>query len=141
MIPFYKILNEIHQDTALYRRQDNKNFCFLSDYRKRLSRTKNFHKKQNIPKISQEKRQLLIENAFKRVYKKTSLSQEQGIDLCNNDQICPYFLAPSPHLYSFIKFDPSILCYILVVYRNIFMFFCLSPSLPPLSQSSHLNPL
>ena len=44
-----------------------------------------FYKKQNIPKMSQEKRQLLIENAFKRIYKRTSLSQEQGIDLCNND--------------------------------------------------------
>ena len=83
--PFYKILNEIHQDTALYRRQDNKDFCFLSDYRKRLSRTQNFHKKQNIPKMSQEKRQLLIENAFKRTYNRTSLSQVQGIDLCNKD--------------------------------------------------------
>ena len=50
---------------------------------------KTFTKKQNIPKISQEKRQLLIENAFERIYKRTSLSQEQGIDLCNNDQICP----------------------------------------------------
>ena len=45
VIPFYKILNEIHQDTALSRRKDNKDFCFLSDYRKRLSRTQNFHKK------------------------------------------------------------------------------------------------
>ena len=85
VIPFYKILNEIHQDTALYRRQDNKDFCFLSDYQKRLSRTQNFHQKQNIPKMSQEKRQLLIENAFKRTYNRTSLSQVQGIDLCNND--------------------------------------------------------
>ena len=44
VLPFYKILNETHQETALYRRQDNKNFCFLSDYRKRLSRAQNFHK-------------------------------------------------------------------------------------------------
>ena len=67
--PFYKILNEIHHDTALYRRKDNKDFCYLSDYRKRLSRTQNFHRKQNIPKISKEKKQLLIENAFKRTYR------------------------------------------------------------------------
>ena len=89
VVHFYKILNETHQDTALYRRQDNKNFCFLSDYRKRLSRAQNFHKKQYVPKISQEKRQLLIENTFKRIYKRTSLSQGQGIELCNNDQSCP----------------------------------------------------
>ena len=81
--PFYKILNEIHYDTALYRRKDNKDFCFLSDYRKRLSRTQNFHRRQNIPKISKEKKQLLIENAFKRTYNRTNLSQVQGIDLCN----------------------------------------------------------
>ena len=89
VVPFYKILNETHQDTALYRRQDNKNFCFLSDYRKRLSRAQNFHKRQNLPKISQEKKQLLIENAFKRVYKRTNLSQEQRFELCNNNQSYP----------------------------------------------------
>ena len=87
VVPFYKILNVTHQKTALYRRQDNKNFCFLSDYRKRLSRAQNFHKRQNIPKISQEKKQLLIENAFKRVYKGTDLSQKQRIELCSKDQI------------------------------------------------------
>ena len=32
VIPFYKIFNEIHYDTALYRQKDNKDFCFLSDY-------------------------------------------------------------------------------------------------------------
>ena len=89
VLPFYKILNETHQETALYRRQDNKNFCFLSDYRKRLSRAQNFHKRQNIPKISQEKKQLLIENAFKRVYKRTNLSQEQRFELCNKNQSYP----------------------------------------------------
>ena len=71
--PFYKILNEIHYDTALYRRKDNKDFCFLSDYRKRLSRTQNFHRRQNIPKISKEKKQLLVENAFKRTYNRMTL--------------------------------------------------------------------
>ena len=89
VLPFYKILNETHQETALYRRQDNKNFCFFSDYRKRLSRAQNFHKRQNIPKISHEKKQLLIENAFKRVYKRTNLSQEQRFELCNNNQSYP----------------------------------------------------
>ena len=82
VIPFYKILNEIHYDTALYRQKDNKDFCFLSDYRKRLSRTQNFKRKQNTSKISGQKKQLLIENAFKRSYNLTNLSQTQGIDLC-----------------------------------------------------------
>ena len=41
VIPFYKILNDTHYDTASFRRKDNKDFCFLSDYRKRLSRSKN----------------------------------------------------------------------------------------------------
>ena len=81
--PFYKILNETHHDTALFRRKDNKDFCFLSDYRKKLSRTQNFHRKQNFPKMSKEKKELLIENAFKRAYNRTNLSQVQGIDLCN----------------------------------------------------------
>ena len=82
VIPFYKIFNEIHYDTAIYRQKDNKDFCFLSDYRKRLSRTQNFKRKQNTSKISGQKKQLLIENAFKRSYNLTNLSQTQGIDLC-----------------------------------------------------------
>ena len=67
VIPFYKILNDTHYDTASYRRKDNKDFCFLSDYRKRLSRSKNFKMKQNTSKISRQIRQLLIENAFKKI--------------------------------------------------------------------------
>ena len=82
VIPFYKILNDTHYDTASFRRKDNKDFCFLSDYRKRLSRSKNFKVKQNTSKISGQKRQLLIENAFKKNYKLTVLSQTQNIDLC-----------------------------------------------------------
>ena len=81
-VPFYKILNDTHYDTASFRRKDNKDFCFLSDYRKRLSRSKNFKVKQNTSKISGQKRQLLIENAFKKNYKLTDLSQTQDIDLC-----------------------------------------------------------
>ena len=82
VIPFYKILNDTHYNTASFRRKDNKDFCFLSDYRKRLSRSKNFKVKQNTSKISGQKRQLLIENAFKKNYKLTDLSQTQDIDLC-----------------------------------------------------------
>ena len=38
--------------------------------------------KQNTSKISGQKRQLLIENAFKKNYNLTDLSQTQDIDLC-----------------------------------------------------------
>ena len=142
VIPFYKILNEIHQDTALYRRQDNKDFCFLSDYRKRLSRTQNFHKKkQNIPKMSQEKRQLLIENAFKRTYERTSLSQEQGIDLCNNDYICPQLFAPNPNLCACIKKLTQVFAMVFYLCTKLYLY--VFAFLPPLSlyhKSSHLYP-
>ena len=82
VVPFYKIFTEIHYDTALYRQKDNRDFCFISDYRKRLSRAQNFKRNQNTSKISGQKRQLLIENAFKRSYNLSSLSQTQEIDLC-----------------------------------------------------------
>ena len=82
VIPFYKIFNDTHYDTASFRRKDNKDFCFHSDYRKRLSRSKNFKMKQNTSKISGQKRQLLIENAFKKNYNLTDLSQTKDIDLC-----------------------------------------------------------
>ena len=82
VIPFFKILNEIHYDTALFRQRDNRDFCFISDYRKRLSRTQNFKRNQSTSKISDQKRQLLIDNAFKRCYNLSSLSQNQVIDIC-----------------------------------------------------------
>ena len=82
VVPFFKIFTEIHYDTALYRQKDNRDFCFISDYRKRLSRAQNFKRNQNTSKISGQKRQLLIENAFKRSYNLSSLSQTQEIDLC-----------------------------------------------------------
>ena len=46
VVPFFKILNEIHYDTALYRQKDNRDFCFISDYRKKLSRAQNFRRNQ-----------------------------------------------------------------------------------------------
>ena len=31
--PFFKILNEVHYDTAPFRQRDNRNSCFIADYR------------------------------------------------------------------------------------------------------------
>ena len=86
VLPFYKILNELHQDTAYYRRQDNKDYCFLSDYRKKLTRAQNFQKKQNIPMISQGKKQILIDNAFQRVFKSADMTKGQRIELCSKTE-------------------------------------------------------
>ena len=97
VVPFYKILNETHQETALYRRQDNKNFCFLSDYRKRLSRAQNFHKKQYIPKISQEKRQLLIERTLLREFiREPDCHKSKGLNCVIKTKVVPN-LTPNPH--------------------------------------------
>ena len=59
-----------------------KTSAFSQIIEKRLSRSKNFKMKQNTSKISGQKRQLLIENAFKKNYNLTNLSQTQEIDLC-----------------------------------------------------------
>ena len=84
VIPFYKVLNEVHYDTAPFRQKDNRNFCFISDYRKKISRTKNFKKNQTISKMSDQKRQLLINNAFQKCYRLENLSQDQVIDIRND---------------------------------------------------------
>ena len=84
VVPFFKILNEIHYDTAPFRQRDNRNFCFISDYRKKLSRTQNFKRNQDTSRMSDQKRQLLINNAFKRCYNLESLSQNQVIDICKS---------------------------------------------------------
>ena len=84
VIPFFKVLNEVHYDTAPFRQKDNRNFCFISDYRKKISRTKNFKKNQTISKMSDQKRQLLINNAFQKCYRLENLSQDQVIDIRND---------------------------------------------------------
>ena len=48
--PFFKILNEVHYDTAPFRQRDNRNFCFISDYRKKLTRAQNFKRNQHTSK-------------------------------------------------------------------------------------------
>ena len=75
-----------HRKSSLL--QDNKDYCFLADYRKGLTRAQNVHKKQNIPTISQGKKQVLIENAFKRVYKSADMTQEQRIELFSKAKNC-----------------------------------------------------
>ena len=78
--PFFKILNEVHYDTAPFRQRDNRNFCFISDYRKKLTRTQN----QQTSKMSDQKRQILINKAFKKCYNLENLSQDQVIDICTS---------------------------------------------------------
>ena len=83
--PFYKILNESHLDTASYRKQDNRNCCFLSDYRKKLMRNHNAPRRQNIIlTISREKKQILIKNVFNRVCKDARTTKGNRIELCSN---------------------------------------------------------
>ena len=85
MKPFYKVLNESFQDKMICRRQDNRNCNYLSDYRKKLSRTQNFPGKRfNNPGISKEKKQILISTAFDKACRKDAkLTVGKRVDLCN----------------------------------------------------------
>ena len=82
--PFYKTLNEVHYDTAPFRQRDNRNSSFIADYRKKLTRTQNHKKNQQTSKMSDQKRQILINNAFKKRYNLENLSQDQVVEICNN---------------------------------------------------------
>ena len=79
--PFYKTLNDVFYDTIPLRQKDNRDSSFLSHYRKKRSRTQNFKKNQQMSKISSQKRQILINNAFKRYYNIENLSQNQTIEI------------------------------------------------------------
>ena len=80
--PFYKILNDVFYDTIPFRQKDNRDSAFLSHYRKKKrSRAQNFRKNQQMPKISDQKRQILISNAFKKYYNTESLSQNQTVEI------------------------------------------------------------
>ena len=80
--PFYKILNDVFYDTIPFRQKDNRESAFLSHYRKKKrSRAQNFKKNQQIPKMSDQKRQILISNAFKKYYNTESLSQNQTVEI------------------------------------------------------------
>ena len=80
--PFYKIANDVFYDTIPFRRKDNQDSAFLSHYRKKKRlRAQNFRKDQQVPKISDQKRQILISNAFKKLYNTESLSQDQAVEI------------------------------------------------------------
>ena len=80
--PFYKILNDVFYDTIPFRQKDNRDSAFLSHYRKKKrSRAQNFRKNQQMSKISDQKRQILISNAFKKYYNIENLSQNQTVEI------------------------------------------------------------
>ena len=83
-ILFYKTLNDVHYDTIPFRQRDNRNSSFFSDYRKKMTRTQNHKKNQQTSKISNQKRQILIDNAFKKYYNLENLSQDQTVEICKN---------------------------------------------------------
>ena len=80
----YKTLNDVYYDTIPFRQRDNRNSSFLSDYRKKMTRTKNYRKNKQTSKISNQKRQILIDNAFKKYYNLENLSQDQTVEICTN---------------------------------------------------------
>ena len=87
VIPYYKIANDVFYDTLPFRRKDNQDSAFLSNYRKKKSlRVQNFRKNQQVPKISDQKRQILIRNAFKKLYNTESLSQDQAVEIRLNNK-------------------------------------------------------
>ena len=84
--PFYKILNDVFYDTIPFRQKDNRDSAFLSNYRKKKrSRAQNFRKNQQMSKISNQKRQILINNAFKKYYNIENLSQNQTVEIRLNE--------------------------------------------------------
>ena len=82
--PFYKTLNDVHYDTIPFRQRDNRNSSFVADYRKKLTRTQNHKKNKQTSKMSDQKRQILIDNAFKKYYNLENLSQCQVVEICKN---------------------------------------------------------
>ena len=87
VIPYYKIANDVFYDTIPFRRKDNQDSAFLSNYRKKKSlRVQNFRKNQQVPKMSDQKRQILIRNAFKKLYNTESLSQDQVVEIRLNNR-------------------------------------------------------
>ena len=82
--PFYKVLNESFQETMIYRRQDNRNRNYLSDYRRKLLRSQNFPgKKSNNSRTSKEKKQILISIAFDKACKNAKLTVGRRVELSN----------------------------------------------------------
>ena len=86
IIPFYKIANDVFYDTIPFRRKDNQDSAFLSHYRKKKKlRVQNFKGNQHMPKMSNQKQQILISNAFRKLYNTESLSQDQTVEIRLNN--------------------------------------------------------
>ena len=82
--PFNKTLNDVFYDIIPLRQRDNRDSSFLSQYRKKRTRTQNFRKNQQTMKISNQKRQILINNAFRKYYNLENLSQNQTVEICSD---------------------------------------------------------
>ena len=85
IIPFTKLLTTFFTIQS-FRRKDNQDSAFLSHYRKKKKlRVQNFRGNQHMPKLSDQKRQILISNAFRKLYNTESLSQDQTVEIRLNN--------------------------------------------------------
>jgi len=79
VIPYYKIANDVFYDTLPFRRKDNQDSAFLSNYRKNKSlRAQNFRKNQQMPKISDQKTQILIKRFYETLQHRKYLSRSSS---------------------------------------------------------------
>ena len=80
--PLLQCFYDVFYDTIPFRRKDNQDSAFLSHYRKKKKlRVQNFRGNQQMPKMSDQKRQILISNAFRKLYSTESLSQDQAVEI------------------------------------------------------------
>ena len=72
---------------SLYYRKATYDRYGTSIYRKNKSlRAQNFRKNQQMPKISDQKTQILIKNAFMKLYNIESISQDQAVEIRLNNK-------------------------------------------------------
>ena len=80
--PFFKFLREAIQETKSFRREDNRNQSHLSDYKSKMLRSQNYlSRKYNAVNVSKEKKQILIDVAFKRTCKNVKQKNGNRIEL------------------------------------------------------------
>ena len=87
VIPYYKIANDVFYDTLPFRRKDNQDSAFLSNYRKKKKfESTKFQEKSTNAKNIRSKTQILIRNAFMKLYNTESLSQDQAVEIRLNNR-------------------------------------------------------
>ena len=135
--PFYKILNEIHQDTALYRRQ-----VFYWIIVRNYQGPKIFIKSKIVRKCLRRRNNYLSKMPLKEPITEPTYRKYRGLTYVTKCKYAPNSFHSQPQAYPLCTTKPTkiLLRFSLIFVLSYVFMFCAFPPPPPISQSFHHHP-